>query len=51
MSNIGEREAKTQKRVIDFFTKKLKYDYLGNWKDCINDISARKCSSDPKRSS
>jgi hypothetical protein len=31
--SIGEKERKTQNRVILLFQKKLKYDYLGNWED------------------
>lgn len=30
MSNIGDSERKTQKRVIDFFENTLKYTYIGN---------------------
>jgi len=33
MSEIGEREARTQKRVVEFFLNQLKYRYLGFWKD------------------
>ena len=33
MSAIGEREIRTQRRVVDFFTAGLDYAYLGNWKD------------------
>jgi type I restriction enzyme, R subunit len=33
MSMIGEKEAKTQRRVVEFFLNKLGYDYLGFWKD------------------
>jgi len=33
MSNVGEREILTQKRVIEFFKNELGYDYLGDWKD------------------
>ncbi|WP_254510289.1 type I restriction endonuclease subunit R [Anatilimnocola floriformis] len=33
MSTVGEREAKTHKRVVNFFLEALKYDYLGYWKD------------------
>ena len=28
---INQKEKKTQERVIEFFNKKLGYDYLGNW--------------------
>lgn len=33
MSNVGQRERVTQDRVVDFFQKELKYDYLGNWEE------------------
>lgn len=33
MSNIGEIERITQKKVVQFFEVGLKYDYLGDWKD------------------
>jgi len=33
MSTVGEREIRTQKRVISFFVDTLGYDYLGHWKD------------------
>ena len=36
MSAVGEREARTQRRVIDFFQHSLGYTYLGNWKDRAN---------------
>jgi len=36
MSNVGEREILTQKRVIAFFKNVLDYDYLGDWKDREN---------------
>ncbi|NLX98034.1 MAG: hypothetical protein GXY83_17875 [Rhodopirellula sp.] len=32
MSNVGEKEAKTQKRVVEFFLNTLGYTYLGYWK-------------------
>ena len=31
MSNVGQIERKTQKRVVELFGKSLKYQYLGNW--------------------
>lgn len=31
MSVVGEREARTQGRVIEFFRDQLGYTYLGNW--------------------
>ena len=33
MSNIGDLEKATQKRVVQFFELALKYDYLGDWRD------------------
>ncbi|MDD3977362.1 hypothetical protein L1994_03330 [Methanomicrobium antiquum] len=33
MSNIGELEIVTQKRVIKLFKNTLKYEYLGNWEE------------------
>ena len=33
MSAVGEREIRTQRRVVDFFTSVLDYAYLGNWKE------------------
>ena len=31
MSNVGQKERKTQKRIVAFFKNQLKYDYLGDW--------------------
>lgn len=36
MDNIGKSEIVTQKRVIDFFVNKLRYNYIGNLKDREN---------------
>ena len=33
MSMVGEREIRTQRRVIAFFRDALGYAYLGNWQD------------------
>lgn len=33
MGNVGEIEARTQKRVVEFFLNALGYDYLGFWKN------------------
>ncbi len=33
MSTVGEREIRTQRRVIEFLRNALDYDYLGYWKD------------------
>ncbi|GAC20301.1 type I restriction endonuclease subunit R [Paraglaciecola arctica] len=31
MSNVGQKERKTQSRVVKFFKEQLNYDYLGDW--------------------
>ena len=33
MDCVGKPEIATQKRVIDFFQTKLRYNYIGNLKD------------------
>ena len=33
MSTVGEREIRTQQRVVAFFRQALGYAYLGDWKD------------------
>ena len=33
MTAVGEREARTQRRVVGFFREVLGYDYLGRWQD------------------
>ena len=33
MNTVGEREIRTQERVIAFFRDALGYTYLGNWQD------------------
>ena len=33
MTGVGEREARTQRRVVEFFRDVLGYDYLGHWQD------------------
>ena len=33
MSTIGQKERKTQQRVVKLFRETLKYDYLGNWEE------------------
>ena len=33
MSTVGEREIRTQQRVVAFFQEALGYAYLGDWKD------------------
>lgn len=32
-NNIGQRERKTQNRIVALFRDKLHYDYLGNWEE------------------
>ncbi len=36
MTDVGQRERNTQERVIRFFTQKLGYQYLGNWRQRDN---------------
>ena len=31
MSTVGQKERKTQQRVVKLFRETLGYDYLGNW--------------------
>jgi type I restriction enzyme R subunit len=31
MSNVGQKERKTQNRIVTFFKNQLNYDYLGDW--------------------
>ena len=33
MSTVGQREIRTQRRVVAFFKGALRYVYLGHWKD------------------
>lgn len=33
MTTVGEREIRTQQRVVGFFQEALGYDYLGHWQD------------------
>jgi type I restriction enzyme R subunit len=33
MSKVGQRERKTQDRIVKLFQNTLKYTYLGNWED------------------
>ena len=32
MPSVGQRERETQNRVLAFFTDRLGYSYVGNWK-------------------
>jgi type I restriction enzyme R subunit len=36
MSTVGQREKKTQQRVVKLFRDTLKYEYLGNWEEREN---------------
>ena len=56
-TTVGEREIRTQERVITFFQKTLGYSYLGNWhtrqgnsnveKDLLTDwLRSRKCDDE-----
>jgi type I restriction enzyme R subunit len=33
VSTVGQHEIRTQRSVIEFFTKALDYSYLGHWKE------------------
>ena len=33
MSTVGQKERKTQQRVVKLFRDTLGYSYLGNWED------------------
>ena len=33
MSTVGQREKRTQQRVVTLFREQLGYDYLGDWTD------------------
>jgi type I restriction enzyme, R subunit len=33
MSSVGQREKRTQQRVVKLFCEQLGYDYLGDWTD------------------
>jgi type I restriction enzyme R subunit len=35
MSNVGQKEKKTQERVVKLFRDSLGYEYLGNWSDGV----------------
>ncbi len=51
MSDVGQIERKTQRRVIKLFTEQLGYDYLGNWEyedensNIDNDLLAQNLSA------
>ena len=42
MSTVGQREERTQQRVVDFFTDALDYTYLGHWQDCVGNSNVEK---------
>ena len=39
---IGQKERKTQDRVIKLFQEKLDYTYLGNWEERENNSNIEK---------
>ena len=42
MNTVGEREIRTQARVVTFFNEVLGYDYLGNWQERQNNTNIDK---------
>ncbi len=36
MAKVGQVERKTQNRIVKLFSKRLQYDYLGNWEEREN---------------
>ena len=42
MSEVGQREAHTQRRVVKFFRDALGYTYLGDWRDQPRNASVEK---------
>ena len=42
MSTVGQREARTQRRVVNFFSDALDYAYLGHWKDRVGNSHIEK---------
>ena len=42
MSTVGQREARTQRRVVNFFSDALVYAYLGHWKDRVGNSNIEK---------
>ncbi len=42
MSAVGQREARTQRRVVDFFRDFLDYAYLGNWEHRVGNSNIEK---------
>jgi hypothetical protein len=41
MSSVGQREKRTQQRVVTLFREQLGYDYLGDWTDRATTTSKR----------
>ena len=33
MTDVGQVERNTQKRIVKLFSEELGYDYLGDWQD------------------
>lgn len=42
MSGVGQREIKTQQRVITFLRDALGYDCLGHWQDRRGTVTSKK---------
>ena len=42
MSTIGQREARTQRNVVEFLSDALDYAYLGRWKDRVGNSNIEK---------
>ena len=42
MSTVGQREKRTQQRVVEFFTDALDYAYLGHWKNRLGNNNIEK---------
>ena len=42
MSTVGQREARTQRRVVNFFSNALDYAYLGHWKYRVGNSNIEK---------
>jgi type I restriction enzyme R subunit len=41
MSNVGQRERKTQDRVVGLFHDSIGYEYLGNWETPVGQLEHR----------
>ena len=39
ISTVGQRERRTQEKVVRYFRDQLGYRYLGNWQDCAGNIN------------